>query len=295
MTDSRLPMTVVGGYLGAGKTTLINRLLLAPHGLRLMVLVNDFGAINIDAELLESAEEDTLALSNGCVCCTMGADLFLAMGKALDRSPRPDHLLIEASGVAHPGKIAEAALAEPEMRYGGIATVVDAECFDFLAEDPLIGPQIRDQVACADMIALSKTQAEDPALLETLREIGAAPPVLADGGEILERMLLLVDGPGDRLAGGEHPAYARWSHDGAEAFSADGLVSLLERRPAELFRVKGMVRGFEDRGWTVQAVGRRTELVPAPQPERSRLIGIGLAERFLPEHAERWWNSAAPS
>ena len=286
-------MTVIGGYLGAGKTTLINRLLHASHELRLMVMVNDFGAINIDAELLESAAEDTLALSNGCVCCTMGADLFLAMGKALDRSPRPDHLLIEASGVAHPGKIAEAALAEPEMRYGGIVIVVDAEGFRGLAEDPLIGPQIRDQVACADLIALSKIATADPVLVEALRGISVAPPVLADGEEILERMLLLVDGPGDRMASGDHPAYACWSHDGAEAFSSDGLASLLASRPAELFRVKGMVRGIGDRGWMVQAVGRRTELSPAPQPERSRLVGIGLAERFRPAQAELWWNSVA--
>ena len=285
-------MTVVGGYLGAGKTTLINRLLHAPRGLRLMVLVNDFGSINIDAELLESAAEDTLALTNGCVCCTMGADLFMAMGKALDRFPRPDHLLIEASGVAHPGKIAEAALAEPDMRYGGIVTVVDAECFGSLAEDPLIGPQIRDQVACADMIALSKTETADPALLDTLRKISSTRPALANGEEVLERMLLLVDGPGELLAGGDHPAYACWSHEGSESFNSEELASLLECRPAELFRVKGMVRGARDRGWTVQAVGRRTELSPAPQPERSRLVGIGLAERFRPEQAELWWNSA---
>ncbi|MDG1421802.1 MAG: GTP-binding protein, partial [Tateyamaria sp.] len=86
------PLTVIGGYLGAGKTTLINRLLAENHGLRLLVLVNDFGAINIDASLIETAEDDMIALSNGCVCCTMGADLFLAIGDILDRDQLPDHL-----------------------------------------------------------------------------------------------------------------------------------------------------------------------------------------------------------
>jgi len=80
MRHARLPLTVIGGYLGAGKTTLINRLLTEDHGLRLMVMVNDFGTINIDADLLESADKDTLRLTNGCVCCTMGGDLFMAMG-----------------------------------------------------------------------------------------------------------------------------------------------------------------------------------------------------------------------
>ena len=142
----RLPLTVIAGYLGAGKTTLINRLLAEPHGARLMVLVNDFGAINIDAELLESADEDTLTLSNGCVCCTIGGDLFMAIGDALDRVPRPDHLVIEASGVAQPAKIANAALAERELLYSGIVTVVDALNYPALARDSLVGEQVKTQV-----------------------------------------------------------------------------------------------------------------------------------------------------
>ena len=140
----RLPLTVIGGYLGAGKTTLINRLLAEDHGARVMVMVNDFGAVNIDAALLKSAGSDTLELTNGCVCCTMGADLYMALGRALDREPRPDHLVIEASGIADPKKIANAARAEPEMEYGGIALVVDGENFTALASDALIdGYEIR--------------------------------------------------------------------------------------------------------------------------------------------------------
>jgi len=96
----RIPLSVIGGYLGAGKTTLINTLLAQNHGVRLAVLVNDFGAINIDAALLHSASEDTISLTNGCVCCTMSGDLFFTIGDLLDRSPRPDHILIEASGTA---------------------------------------------------------------------------------------------------------------------------------------------------------------------------------------------------
>ena len=80
-----LPVTIVSGYLGAGKTTLINRILGEDHQMRLMIIVNDFGAINIDAHLLASAEEDTIALTNGCVCCTLGEDLHHALDNALDR------------------------------------------------------------------------------------------------------------------------------------------------------------------------------------------------------------------
>ena len=109
-----LPMSVISGYLGAGKTTFINQLLAGDHGLSLMVLVNDFGAVNIDAALLASKDDDTIALTNGCVCCTMGSDLYLALGDALDRRPRPDHLIVEASGVADPARIANAAQAAAE-------------------------------------------------------------------------------------------------------------------------------------------------------------------------------------
>lgn len=294
MTDARLPMTVIGGYLGAGKTTLINGLLQAPHGLRLMVMVNDFGAINIDADLLESAEEDTLALTNGCVCCTMGADLFLAVGKVLDRAPRPDHLMIEASGIADPQKIANGALAEPDMRYGGIISVADALNFANLVDDPLIGPQVRDQIACADLIALSKTRTPDPAMLDRLREINPTPPITADGLESLDIPLLMIDGPTALKNGRDHPAYTSWSHEGAERFDARDLTSLLEKRPEGLIRVKGQVKGTGDHGWTVQVVGRQIDLSPVPQPETGRLVCIGPKERLRPGEVDRWWRSGAP-
>ena len=130
-----IPLTVIGGYLGAGKTTLINQILRDPQGKRYLVMVNDFGAINVDASLLVSADEDTIQLSNGCVCCTMGADLFLAIGDVLDGDMRPDHIVIEASGIADPAKIANVAVAEPDLVYQGIITVVDG-CLLYTSPSP---------------------------------------------------------------------------------------------------------------------------------------------------------------
>ena len=289
MSAERLPLTVIGGYLGAGKTTLINRLLRDPRGLRLTVMVNDFGAINIDADLLESADGDTLELTNGCVCCTMGADLFMAIGGVLDRNPRPDHLLIEASGIGDPGKIANAAIAEPEMRYGGIVTVVDALRFGELDSDPLIGPQIRDQVACADLLAVSKTDDPDPALIARLGEIAPSRPTLPNGPDGVDFLAPLIDGAVERPAsGGGHPAYVHWSHESARVFDADNLRRMLESRPADLFRVKGRVAG-PDGGWIVQVVGGQIDLFPCPAPEASRLVGIGLAGRLELEQVDAWW------
>ena len=108
-----LPVTLVSGYLGAGKTTLINHLLRHANGRRLMVMVNDFGELPIDTDLIESRLGNTITLANGCICCSIGTDLAGAFIDLLNLDPMPDHLLIEASGVAEPHRIANIARAEP--------------------------------------------------------------------------------------------------------------------------------------------------------------------------------------
>src|SRR5689334_9991881 len=99
-----IPLTVIGGFLGAGKTTLVNHLLRGGHGRRIAVMVNDFGAINIDAELVADRAADTISLANGCICCSIGDSLMLALIELLHRPDPPEHLVIEASGVADPAR-----------------------------------------------------------------------------------------------------------------------------------------------------------------------------------------------
>ena len=106
MTGAKLPITVIGGYLGAGKTTLVNNLLTQANGLRAAVLVNDFGAVNIDAALIAEHAGDTISLTNGCMCCSMADGLYMAIVQIMKHAERLDHIIIEASGVAEPGKIA---------------------------------------------------------------------------------------------------------------------------------------------------------------------------------------------
>ncbi|WP_439121827.1 CobW family GTP-binding protein [Marivita sp.] len=287
-----LPMTVISGYLGAGKTTFINQLLAANHGLKLMILVNDFGAINIDAALLASKDEDTIALTNGCVCCTMGSDLFLALGDALDRSPRPDHLIVEASGVADPARIANAAQAEPDMRYAGIVTLVDGQAFESLASDNLIGPQVRDQVSRADLVIISKQVSDQ---LETCLVELTDAPILRDPNVTAVLDLVLSDPVPvtvpERVA--KHPDYTAWISEDVVGIEKAALQQALLGRPTGLFRVKGSVVDGAGAVWGVQVVGQNIDITPITGSSSPALVGIGPRARIDLAEVETWWASVA--
>jgi len=126
----RLPVTLVAGYLGAGKTTLINRILAADTGQKIAVMVNDFGAINIDARLIQARDGGVLQLANGCICCSIQSDLKAQLRDLIRAADRPDHLVIETSGVSDPARVA-AVLQHPGLkektRIDAVVTLVDLE------------------------------------------------------------------------------------------------------------------------------------------------------------------------
>lgn len=284
-----LPVIVISGYLGAGKTTLINQLLRAAQGRRIMVLVNDFGAINIDADLLDSATEDTLTLTNGCVCCTMGADLFMALGDALDRRPRPDVLVIEASGIAEPRRIAEAARAEPDLRYGGIVTVVDGLNFLTSEADIQIGRQVRDQITAADLLVLSKSRNDD--VLTRLAMLTDA--TILSGNDIALRDLILSDPAHMIAATAPHPKYANWSYTGMDSLTRGALDRRLAHPPKGVFRIKGHVLDSAGGGWELHLVGKTPDIRRVEGVTETSLVAIGLRNMFDPKMAEIWWHTAA--
>ena len=152
-----MPVTVIGGFLGAGKTTLLNALLTDLADRRLAVVVNDFGAIDIDGALISTVHDDVVTLSNGCICCTMRQGVGTTVLQLAERENPPEHVVIEASGASEPGALAEVfheLTRAGFVRLDGLVTVVDADAFD--TEDPRQGRLARAQVAQADLLVLSK-------------------------------------------------------------------------------------------------------------------------------------------
>lgn len=283
----RLPVTIISGFLGAGKTTLINRLLAEDHGLRLMVLVNDFGAINIDADLIMAADEDVIALTNGCVCCDIDNDLFAALGRALDKDPRPDHLLIEASGIADPAAIANTVLSERALSYGGIITVVDAPNLQSQLADSEIASQVTQQIAAADLVLLNKS--EDASQLNTLADLGARTAMLANTKPLADLLFDIVPLPRGRAVGA-HPVYTRWQHDSDTVLDRRTLGEVLAQRPPGLYRLKGFVQTTGG-GYEIHVVGQSVQATRA-ETDRTTLVGLGLAANITPAEIEAWWRAA---
>ena len=253
---AKLPVTVITGFLGSGKTTLIRHLMQNPQGKRLAVIVNEFGDVGVDGEILKSCaipdcpEENILELANGCICCTVADDFIPTIEALMALTPRPDHILIETSGLALPKPLLKA-FDWPDIRsritVDGVIALADAEAVasgrfapdvarvdaQRLADDSLdhetpLSEVFEDQISCADIILLTKPDLAGPEGLAKAREVIAAeaprplPVVDVAEGAVDPRVILGLE------AAAEDDMDARPSHhDGADDHEHDDFDSIV--------------------------------------------------------------------
>lgn len=176
-----IPVVVIGGYLGAGKTTLVNGLLRRAQGRRIAVLVNDFGDIDIDADLIEARDGDLLSLAGGCVCCSFGSDLMRALERMRSLATPPDCILIETSGVGLPGAVAASASLLTGLHLAQIAVMVDARAIRAQAADRYVGDTVLEQLRQAQSLMVSKseglTTSDFEVLVRWLSQMASDTPV----------------------------------------------------------------------------------------------------------------------
>jgi G3E family GTPase len=239
-TRPQIPVTVLTGYLGAGKTTLLNRLLTEGHGKRYAVIVNEFGEIGIDNELVVDADEEVFEMNNGCICCTVRGDLIRIIGNLLKRKGRFDAILIETTGLADPAPVAQTFFVDDEVRsvakLDSIVTVVDAKNVVARLDD---SHEAAEQIAFADIILLNKSDlvpADELAALEArLRAINPTAIIhrtercAIAPTEILDRRAFDLD----RILAIEPDFLGEDAHEHDDAVTS---VALRETRPIDVNR-----------------------------------------------------------
>ncbi len=267
----RVPFTLLGGYLGAGKTTILNHLIRHADGRRLVVLVNDIGAVNVDASLVARHDGTTLTLTNGCVCCSIADEVGPTLEQIRALDPPPDHVVMELSGVAEPARVAPWA-STPGFRLDGVVVAVDAEQIRLQAERPDIGDTVRAQLGAADLVVLTKTDlvADDGASARSqVAGLTAAPVVTAVDGHVEPGVILGVDrtAPPETVGAAASPEQPVGHRVGSIRFDGTRaeLERLLDQLSPSVLRAKGLLRCRDtDVPIEVNVVGRRRRLQPRP-------------------------------
>jgi G3E family GTPase len=303
MSESQIPVTVLTGYLGAGKTTLLNRILSENHGKKYAVVINEFGELGVDNDLVVDADEEVFEMNNGCICCTVRGDLIRIVGGLMKRRNKFDGILIETTGLANPAPVAQTFFVDDgvrsKTRLDAIVTVVDAKNLPARLQD---SAEAEEQIAFADVIVLNKTDLVSPeelrAVEEQIRRINrfarihrttrAAVPigdVLDQGAFDLQRVLEREPEFLDEHEHEHNEDVASMSFEVSrpvdpEKFNA-WISTLLAEKGQDLLRTKGILAyPNENRRFAFQAVHMIADgdfIGPWPEgtPRNSKLVFIG--------------------
>ena len=322
------PITIISGFLGAGKTTLLNRILRGEHGLRLAVLVNDFGAVNIDAQLIVGVEGETISLQNGCICCTIRDDLRDAVIGLLNRTDPPEAIVIESSGVSDPYAVAATFNQSPELkartRVDCIAVLVDAEqSLDLRGESFVLAV---DQISAADLAVLNKVDLVDEAQLSRARAWveGIAPNarVIETSQANVPLSLLIGAGSFDPLRlnsresrdvhvhqqnGHAHEhhdhtlVFSTWHYTCDEPLSRRAIKSAVQQLPLSVYRAKGVLNLSDtpDQRTVLHVVGKRGALSAGEawgdSPRESTIVVIGACDSLNVDALQRLFDGCRVS
>jgi G3E family GTPase len=297
--DTAVPVTILASFLGAGKTTLLNRILNGNHGLRVDVLVNDFGSINIDTELIVGVEDNAISLANGCVCCNIRDDLIETVEMVINRPEQPEYILLEASGVADPSGIAMTFLApkfRERIRLDSIISIVDAEQAFAYPEYPGVEELKMRQIGFSDMVILNKVDLTNAEELQKVRDwinnrMNRVRIVEAVECDVPLEILLAVGrfdpmqlAEDDNGKAHHDHTFSTWSFEAERPLSLDALTEMVKKKlPGNVYRCKGIVYAIEhpDRRVILQAVGRRSDISLEDEwgarIARTQIVAIGAS------------------
>jgi|TARA_B110000240_G_C13398263_1_gene409815 G3E family GTPase len=277
-----IPVTVIGGYLGAGKTTLVNHLLRNADGRKIAILVNEFGDLPIDADLIEAQDDELIAISGGCICCSFGSDMTAALIKLSEHKPAPDYVVIEASGVAMPGSVAANISFLDGFRLSGIVVLADSERILVQAADEYLGDTMLRQISDADLIVQTKVDLVNKgAEIDVQKWIGATNPraqiLSARNGKLPPEVILGVEVVQGKPAASLHAdsGYESKTFTNISRFEPVRLAQILATGEFGVLRAKGFVEDLSGDVHLVQIVGERYDVTRSTQSEELALVCIG--------------------